>query len=652
MFLLKRRKIILLILLIAIVTLLSYFSYHLISILSKSNQITDLVNGYRPPPTQDDYDPHYDVIVIGGEPEGVAAAVSAARNGAKTLLIEKREELGGLMTYGMLNFIDFPEGKGGEIVSQGIFKEWHNLVGGLSAFDITAAKAAFYKLVSKEENLTLSTQTKVIEPIIQNQIVTGIKIKNPNRTVMIEADRFIDATQDADFAAASGVPYFIGNTDISTTQKKMCVTLMIHLKDVDWRGIKKAVKNETFGKAHIETSIPFFSERLPLVAWGFSDLTYKYEPIHKNTRLRGLNLVKVNNNYYINALQIFDVDGLSEDEKQKAIEIGKKETKNILNYLRENFPGFENAKIASFPNELYVRESRHIFAEYQLKASDVWENRDHWDSIAFGAYPIDVQAQSPDDYGYIIANPIQYGIPFRTLVPLKVDGLLVVGRSAGFSSIAAGSARIIPTGMATGEAAGAAAAISLTENISFREMSQSKQLIEKLRKTLTAQGAMVEHIELEFPYKDTWYYPKLKKLLNFGLVSGGYNNDLQIDESADKYKFVNTLLAIMKLGDEAFQEKYAQQIMDLNIYRYNEKNEPLTRDLAAKIIIELLAAENSSTDWENLSKMNIVDKTFKEKVKDNRVLSNSEMFYLLGLLLDYTEGSYHEKLKEIYLNKF
>ena len=150
---------------------------------------------------------------------------------------------------------------------------------------------------------------------------------------------------------------------------------------------------------------------------------------------------------------------MNEASKQAAIATGKKETLHILKYLQTNFPGFEKAEIVSYPEELYVRETRHIWAEYQLPMADLWKNSDQWDSIGIASYPVDVQAQTPHDYGYVIASPKQYAIPFRSLVPKDIDGLLVVGRSAGYSSLAAGSARIVPTGMVTGEAAGTAAAL-------------------------------------------------------------------------------------------------------------------------------------------------------------------------------------------------
>lgn len=98
-----------------------------------------------------------------------------------------------------------------------------------------------------------------------------------------------------------------------------------------------------------------------------------------------------------------------------------------------------------------MRESRHIIGEYQLTIDDVLENRDCWDKIAIGSYPVDVQPTAQQTYGTVVGNPDRYAIPYRSIVPLEVENLLVVGRSASYKSLAAGSARVIPIGMAEGE---------------------------------------------------------------------------------------------------------------------------------------------------------------------------------------------------------
>lgn len=567
----------------------------------------------------------YDVIVIGGEPEGVAAAVSAARNGAKTLLLEHRKELGGLFTYGMLNFLDIPQGEDGNSISKGIFKEWHALVGNGNAFGIEEAKSAFKKLVDEEENLTLLTETSVDDVIVDNKHIQAIKVSNRKGTFEVEGGAFIDATQDADFAVMSGAPYFIGGEDIGLKDKKMSVTLMIHLKNLDWEGIKRTAKSEKFGDAVVTDK----------VAWGFSGLHYDYKPVETNTRLRGLNLARAGDEYYINALQIFGVDGLDPESKAAAIEKGKREIQNILAFLQKEFPGFENAEIASIPSELYVRETRHILAEYQLPMSDVWTNRDHWDNIGYGAYPVDIQAQTPQDYGNIASNPKQYAIPFRSLVPKEIDGLLVVGRSAGFSSIAAGSARVVPTGMTTGEAAGAAAELAVREGVTFREMSKRKELIESLRHTLANQGAFVERLASSYPYEGEWYDESIQTLINYGLIYGRYDNDLRVDEPASKHAFVNIVKEIFARMDLPPSEKFIQQYHAIK----EGVNGPILRDEAAEILVTSLFEDKGKPYWVKLISEGIISEETAKRIGENKDLTNKEMYAILTSLFVYLKDS-------------
>jgi hypothetical protein len=647
-------------LLFAIITVVSVIAMIFIYLMITPSTVEKLEENYRVPAPLISFEKEYDVIVIGGEPEGVAAAVAAARNGAKTLLIEERDGLGGLFTYGMLNFLDLPKGIDRKMATAGIFKEWHELVGGGNAFRIKAGKAAFLHLVEQEENLTLSAQTEVLTPIVRDQRIEGVKLRNPHLEQAVFAKRFIDATQDASFAAEAGAPYFIGGEDIGRKDKKMAVTLMIHLQGVDWNKVKSTAKSGEFGTAEVHGD----------VTWGFTELHYMYEPVEENTRLRGLNLAKLGDNYYINALQLFGVDGLDEQSKQKAIEKGKRETKHILQYLKANFPGFENAEIASFPSELYVRETRHIISEYQVTMSDIWANRDHWDSIGYGGYPVDVQAQTANDYGYVIANPVQYAIPFRSLVPKEIDNILVTGRSAGYSSIAAASTRIVPTGMGTGQAAGTAAALSIQDGVSFREMILNKDVIAALRERLKNDGALVDHFEIAHPYEGKWYYPAIKVLLSEGLVVGGYDNDLYVDEPMSKHTFVGKLQELLRRVNKQLYEEKIQEIEDLSAYIYNEENEPLTRDKMVSILNDvfvegslgdtkdgqddLFVAESSVDEegqddvgaddgskselidqaWNELQEKGIIDDKTRELLPENQEVENKVAYHVLATILE------------------
>ena len=125
----------------------------------------------------------YDVIVMGTEPEGIAAAVSAARNGMKTLLLGEDKALGGLMTIGQLNFIDMCESRDGTILTQGFFKEFYDAVGG-TAFDVEVAKRFFYDWVINEENATLKLNTAFGEPVMDGDTIVGVVVEENDRFIL------------------------------------------------------------------------------------------------------------------------------------------------------------------------------------------------------------------------------------------------------------------------------------------------------------------------------------------------------------------------------------------------------------------------------------------------------------------------------------
>ncbi|GEL78653.1 FAD-dependent oxidoreductase [Tenuibacillus multivorans] len=599
------------------------------------NYEQSLNTDYEPPEMDELTETEYDVVVVGGEPEGVAAAVSAARNGAETLLIEKRDGLGGLMTYGMLNYIDMVNGIGGESAIGGIFAEWHEIVGGEIAFDIERGKDAFMHLVLSEPNLTLTLETDVQDAMVGgDQTVTGAVVLRDDETFEVQGQRFIDATQDADFAVKAGAPYFKGGGDINMPDRNMAVTLMIHLEGVDWSGVKRAAQEEVFGPGTVTDN----------VAWGFSELHYDYQPVEENTRLRGLNLVRVKDvdgseDFYINALQIFDVDGTDPEENAAAIEKGKRETEHVVEYLRENFPGFENAEIASYPSELYVRETRHVISEYMLPMSDVWTHRDHWDSIAYGGYPVDVQATSVDDYGYVLSSPNQYAIPFRSTVPLEVENLIVVSRSAGYSSLAAGSARIIPSGMAVGEAGGAAAQLSLERDMTFRELSHSESDIEDLREGLLAQGAKVEHFSIDYPYKGEWYDEAVQFLMDYGLVVAGYDNDLQVDEALNRQHFINLILNGLKRINEDAYNQYIAAVKAPSAADESFGEGTFTRDGLAEYLLDVfIEGESFGEPWNQLLEFGLIDGDIYEMIPNDAELDRKHGYYIAAhVLQQYVE---------------
>ena len=480
-------------------------------------------------PVEDGMD--YDVIVVGGDPEGVCAAVSSARNGLKTLLIEDDEALGGLMTLGKLNFIDICESRDGSILTQGLFMEFYDAVGG-TAFDVETAKQFFYDWVVNEENATLKLNTEFVKPVMDGNTIVGVVVEENGEQATYTASRIIDATVDADVAAAAGVPYTIAGEDIGEKERHMGVTLVFELSGVNWDKVVNYLENDdNEGTGATEKT-----------AWGYTREGYAYESKDELMRLRGFNVARQDNgNVLVNALIIFGVDAMSEDSKAQGIARAQKELEYIVPYVREHFIGFEDVQLAGTASQLYIRESRHIIGEYQLTIDDVLENRDQWDKIAIVAYPADIQPTAGQTYGTVIGSPDRYAIPFRSIVPLEVENMLVIGRSASYTSLAAGSARVIPVGMAEGEAAGVASAYSLNNAISFRDMSADEAAIADVQKTLKKQGAYLDDFEVHEAFMDHWAYPGVKVIRSLGLLDGGYSNDYRLDEPMGKWRLQNMI---------------------------------------------------------------------------------------------------------------
>jgi hypothetical protein len=493
----------------------------------------------------------YDVVVIGTDPEGISAAVSAARNQLSVLLVDgyDRELLGGLMTLGWLNSLDpnySPEqpSTSGEhnFLNKGIFQEWYDMIEGTS-FDVTTAAKAFHELVQKEKNIDLLMKVRQIEPIlIDNKAVTGIKFTdNSGKDISVNSKVLIDATQNADVAYKAGVPFTFAREDIGDKNTNMAVTLVFKLGNVTnevW---------DSFGK-HPNTGSDSRS------AWGFPEM-WEYPSTNKEAvRMRGLNIGRQNDNtILINALQIFGIDPLNQADIQRAFDIGKKEIPNVVDYLKQNFKEFKDITLLDTAPELYIRESRHMLGEYRLNILDLLENRDQWDRIAFGSYNVDIQSTSSQDRGQILLKPVQYAIPFRSIVPKNIDGLLVVGRSASFDSLPHGSARVIPVGMATGQAAGVAAKLYYESGLSFREISGNKQEIEKLQEMLNAQGMEIHPFKkIEPLYMKNPNYRGLKVAISMNMVSGGEKNEFNLDEKSNKRRFINNLMRLPKVHPDYF----------------------------------------------------------------------------------------------------
>lgn len=472
----------------------------------------------------------YDVVVIGGEPEGVAAAVAAARAGQHTLLLVAEPALGGLFTFGMLNFLDLSFTPEGALANTGIFTEFYRQVGASDAFDVEQAKQVFAAMVADEPLLTLKLERTFLAsiPDQSGNRVLAVVVQSDEGEEVYLTPILIDATADADVAAASGVAYNLMREDYGDYGAGMAVTLVLPFTNVDWEKLQAEASSGRWGYANSHSG----------AAWGFGRVATAYVPQNEGVRMRGLNMGRqADGTVLINALQIFGVDPLDPTSRQAGIDLGKAEAEHVLAWFRANMGGFEQAELGEFPTSLYVRESRHIIGEYTLTVHDVLENRIFPDAIAFGSYPIDVQASSPVELGFVVGKPKLYSIPLRCLIPAQHENMLVVGKAASYSSLAAGSARVVPIGMSTGQAAGVAASVALREGIDLTSMAEA-EYYQMVQAELKQQGVRFFSTNYGSIYPQQADTPGLKRMIELGLLAGGYGNAFSLNTTLRERDFV------------------------------------------------------------------------------------------------------------------
>ncbi len=584
----------------------------------------------------------YDLIVAGTDPEGVMAAVSAARNGMKVLLTDgkNREILGGLMTIAGLNTLDlnYSPNKSSipgkhNFLNKGLFQEWYDQVEGTS-FDVNTAANAFYKMVKKEDNIDLLMKIKSMEPIIEKLDngrikVTGMKLIDASGNEhSVAAAAVIDATQDGDIAAAAGADYTLGRADVGDPEAQMAVTLVFALKGVNQQ-IWDSFAN------HKQTGIDAMS------AWGFPDAKDYESSNPERVNMRGLNIGRQNDDtILINAMHIFNIDPLDPDSIEEALEIGRKEAPLIAKYLAETFTELKDLEFAYTLNELYVRESRHMIGEYRLTMADVLANRDHWDTIAFGSYSVDIQASSPENKGYVTMGPKQYGVPFRTLVPKQLDGLLVVGRAASFDSLPHGSARVIPLGIGTAEAAGVAVKLAAENNMTFQELSQSKELIAELRNRLTKQGVDLTYQTFETPYyMNHKAYKGLAAAVSMLMTSGNYHNkDFDLDGKSNYERAVNNMRQVKKVHPDFFDGDPATAMEEVA----TPSQQILTLEQAIKTIAYTIEKDGADLTLHEMISRGWIKQGTIDNIANQAELTNGDFFMIVRDVVEYYVGIVYE----------
>ena len=445
-----------------------------------------------------------DVLVVGGGPAGVCAAIAAARCGADTLIIEQGNCLGGMATRGLVApFMTCYDTTGEIMVIRGLFAEIVDrmvALGGaihpsqvragtpfsawitkghdhLTPFDAETMKFVLDQMCA-EAGVKLLFHSTLVEPLIKKNRISGVRVLGREGIGRIGAKVVIDATGDGDVAAKAGAPCTFGNPELGKVQPS---TLFFHINNVDSPKLIKDVE------AHLHEFRKVNGVSYRALHWrveeaeaaGEWDIARKSVNIYRGVR---------EDEWAVNCTRIANVDATSTESLTAAEIEGRRQVQEMMNFFHKYVPGCENATIKSSASTLGIRESRHVLGEYLLTADDLLQGVVPEDSILVASNSVDVHGRNganTTEYK-TIENGRWYGLPLRSLIPQNIDGLIVAGRAISATSDAAGAVRVMPPCMAMGHAAGITAALAASGNAAPRSIDAAD-----VRSILLEQGAFL-----------------------------------------------------------------------------------------------------------------------------------------------------------------
>ena len=424
-----------------------------------------------------------DVLVVGGGPSGIMAAYAAAKDkNLKVMLLESRGFLGGNLTIG-LPILAYLGPKGNQVIkgeaqhfidrlkargAASDHKRCKNHMS-LTIIDSEAAKDVCIEMM-QEAGVEVLMYAFCCCAIKEGEQVKGVIIESKCGRQAIMAKTVIDCTGDGDVAFRAGVECHKGDADGGMQPP----TLMYQMRGVEMQKLRDAiVQHPDIYDMDVMPPEQFVSGMFITV--GLRNQIRQAQadgldiPVSRTILITGLQPDEI----WVNMTRVSGTDS-TEPSSYTRGEIKAREQMKVVNeYLRKYVPGFANAHVEKVAPFMGIRESRVIVGKYVLTAEDILAMKPFEDRICVAGYPVDIHHSTGGDCTMLFTADA-YDIPYRVLVPEKVEGLLVAGRCSSMSHEAMAGTRVMSTCMALGEAAGTAARVALQDGVLPSEVDVRK----------------------------------------------------------------------------------------------------------------------------------------------------------------------------------
>jgi len=401
----------------------------------------------------------FDVVVIGGGVSGIGAAIEAARQGAKAAVVEKTQSLGGMMTSG---HVSPPLG---QFVKNTMADELLKLVGCIydsgQAHDMEYMKIIIARLM-EENGVTLFLGCSIADVIKTDKNISAVVITTQYGLRAVTGKVYVDATGDGVLSYLSGEKIEYGREDGLVQPMSIMFTI---------EGVDPSQKLLCF---HEEMDTPLQKGNYLALCERASETGELPSTVNIVRLYRGVQETE----RMVNATQVNGLNPLSPNELGEAYLALRKQMLQIVDFLKNNVEGFENIRIKNSTEGVGIRESRRVVCEYVLHSQELLDGKKHEDVIVHNAeFCLDIHnpsgaGQSEQKGRPRICQP--YDIPYRAILPLQTDNLLVAGRCISGTHRAHSSYRVMNICVNVGQAAGIAAALSVKENVIPRRLDYKK----------------------------------------------------------------------------------------------------------------------------------------------------------------------------------